>query len=427
MKKLILILLIVNCQLAIIHSQWLQMPAFPVSGSAYSIAFINKDTGYVSMDTPALLSTTNGGQSWSVIGNYRIYNLQFVDSLNGFGSGKRPLGGIIYKTTNAGFNWDSVSIDPSNTYLNLFFVSKDTGWVCGGDGNFSKIWKTTNGGVTLQQQISLLSGSGFGKIFFLKQKINNEYWGWALIGDIALYRTTNSGVNWTFIYQMESVSICGFSGIFGDFYFKDTANGIATRSGGCYMITTNGGYNWNFTKYNGSGQPNKIGMATSQMGWITLSNDTVIKTTNFFQTYGKQKHFAISGAGNIFIIDTSLGYTASYVFGKTTNGGGPFVSVNQISSIIPNEFILYQNYPNPFNPVTNIKFTIPSNVKGETSNVKLIVFDILGREIVTIINEKMRPGTYEVKWNAENIPSGIYFYTLETNKFKETKKMSLLK
>jgi hypothetical protein len=354
-----------------------------------------------------------------VVGNYRIYNLQFVDSLNGFGSGKRPLGGMIYKTTNGGFNWDSVSIDPSNTYLNLFFVNKDTGWVCGGDGSFSKIWITTNGGVTLQLQNSVVGG-GYDKIFFLKQKVNGEYWGWVL-NDPSLLRTTNSGVNWTLIYMRESQ--CG--GI-GDFYFKDTLNGVMTRGNRCFQTTTNGGFNWIIKNEYNVGIIARIGMANEQTGWITLYNDTVMKTLDFFQTYGKQYH-PLFVPGEIFVIDTNYAFTGKNEFAKTTNGGGPFVSINKISSNVPEKFNLFQNYPNPFNPVTNIKFTIPSNVKGETSNVKLIVFDILGRVMVTMVNEKMSPGTYEVKWDAGKISSGIYFYTLETDGFKSTKKMSLLK
>lgn len=103
MKKLLIILLIVNCPLPIVIGQWQQMPAFPVSGSAYSVAFINKDTGYVSMDTPALLRTTNGGQSWVMVADFRMYRIQFVDSLHGFGTGRRGINDMIYKTTNAGF------------------------------------------------------------------------------------------------------------------------------------------------------------------------------------------------------------------------------------------------------------------------------------------------------------------------------------
>jgi len=101
------------------------------------------------------------------------------------------------------------------------------------------------------------------------------------------------------------------------------------------------------------------------------------------------------------------------------------IGVKQISSGIPQNFSLSQNCPNPFNPVTKIKFTIP--VTGHAMVVRLRIYDILGREINALINEKLSPGSYEVEWNASNFPSGIYFYRLETQGFSESKKMVLVK
>ena len=91
-------------------------------------------------------------------------------------------------------------------------------------------------------------------------------------------------------------------------------------------------------------------------------------------------------------------------------------------SIIPAEYKLYQNYPNPFNPVTTIKYDI---VKSQ--DVKLAVYDILGREVATLVNASQQPGSYEVSWDASNFASGIYFYTLTSGNFTTTKKLILLK
>ncbi|VAX27567.1 alpha-L-arabinofuranosidase [hydrothermal vent metagenome] len=99
----------------------------------------------------------------------------------------------------------------------------------------------------------------------------------------------------------------------------------------------------------------------------------------------------------------------------------------QLSNQIPDQFELMQNYPNPFNPSTTIKYAIPSNVKREMSNVKLVVYDILGREVATLVNETQQPGSYEVLFNTSDLTSGIYFYRLETGNFAETKKMTLLR
>ncbi len=94
---------------------------------------------------------------------------------------------------------------------------------------------------------------------------------------------------------------------------------------------------------------------------------------------------------------------------------------------VPTEFSLFQNYPNPFNPSTKIEYRIPLNVKGETSNVSLIVYDILGREVATLVNKQQKPGHYEAQFDASDLTSGIYFYKLQSGKFVESKKMILLR
>jgi hypothetical protein len=85
---------------------------------------------------------------------------------------------------------------------------------------------------------------------------------------------------------------------------------------------------------------------------------------------------------------------------------------------------LLQNYPNPFNPSTKIIFEVPTNPDGI---VTLKVYDVLGREIVTILNEEKPAGEYEVEFNGENLVSGVYYYTLTSGTFYETKKMILLR
>ncbi|MBT8382980.1 MAG: VCBS repeat-containing protein [Ignavibacteria bacterium] len=105
----------------------------------------------------------------------------------------------------------------------------------------------------------------------------------------------------------------------------------------------------------------------------------------------------------------------------------PTAGVN-LSEDSPEKFILFQNFPNPFNPTTNIKFTIPITLSGvEGSLVVLKVYDVLGNEIITLVNEEKQPGTYELDFNARGLPNGMYFYTLKVGSFSETKKMVLLK
>lgn len=121
------------------------------------------------------------------------------------------------------------------------------------------------------------------------------------------------------------------------------------------------------------------------------------------------------------------------VYGDTT-----VVSIVDNDPYLPFEFELSQNYPNPFNSITNIKFVVsgpparpyPANIlppKSEIRNVILAVYDILGNKIATLVNKELVPGEYEVEFNADGLPSGIYFYKLHSGNYSDTKKMVLMK
>jgi hypothetical protein len=155
----------------------------------------------------------------------------------------------------------------------------------------------------------------------------------------------------------------------------------------------------------------------------------------FAGTWGGGVYYSSNGGANWSNVSTgltNLDDRAITIFNSNiyvaTVGGvwkrplNQIVSVLQNQSIVPDEFSLYQNYPNPFNPTTNIRYDIP-----DKSFVKLVVIDILGREIETLVNEKQSPGTYSINWNASKYPSGVYFYKLITESFTETMRMVLLK
>ena len=94
---------------------------------------------------------------------------------------------------------------------------------------------------------------------------------------------------------------------------------------------------------------------------------------------------------------------------------------------MPDEFTLHQNYPNPFNPVTQIRYDLP-----EKSNVTLLIYDILGREVATLLNGELEPGYHSVIWNGQNkmgqaVSAGLYLYIIQAGEFRQTKKMVLLK
>jgi hypothetical protein len=128
------------------------------------------------------------------------------------------------------------------------------------------------------------------------------------------------------------------------------------------------------------------------------------------------------------------GYTDDFVSGCRDGrivcfSGGNFnnTMINQIGSSIPANYSLEQNYPNPFNPVTKIHFDVPHKSGEEGNIITLKVFDVTGREIKTLINENLKPGSYEVTFDGSGFASGVYFYRLEGKDFINSKKMLLIK
>jgi hypothetical protein len=103
------------------------------------------------------------------------------------------------------------------------------------------------------------------------------------------------------------------------------------------------------------------------------------------------------------------------------------IGISLISTEFPSEYKLYNNYPNPFNPSTNIKYQIKAEVSSQYSEVRIIIYDILGKEIEKLVNEKQSPGTYEINFDGSNLSNGIYFYTLRSGDFTDTKRMMLIK
>jgi hypothetical protein len=122
-----------------------------------------------------------------------------------------------------------------------------------------------------------------------------------------------------------------------------------------------------------------------------------------------------------------------YVPGQSVSSVTPnrFIIGNLIGisnkNTAPAEFKLYQNYPNPFNPATKIRFSLPLPSKGGVHTVSLSIFDVLGKEVRTLINGSLPAGEHEIGFDGTDLPSGVYFYRLNTGEFAETRKMILLK
>ncbi|MCB0748628.1 MAG: T9SS type A sorting domain-containing protein, partial [Ignavibacteriae bacterium] len=153
--------------------------------------------------------------------------------------------------------------------------------------------------------------------------------------------------------------------------------------------------------------------------------------TNLFSTHAQLISFTASenivlpNIGDTNYIYTKKPLTENDVFQFTTNSSNIILGIKEYP--IDNSYILFQNYPNPFNPTTTIKYSLTSLGKGSISSVKLVVYDLLGGEIKTLVNEFQKPGNYQITFDASSLSSGIYFYKLQINDNSLVKKMMLLK
>ena len=360
--------------------------------------FINNSTGWIVHEEQAgiysfkIYKTSDSGQSWTYLSKIepgypvgiQIMSIKFVNENTGFMVGYMrypiPQGetfdGIYFKTINGGLNWVQILYNQIDVLYDIQFIDNLTGFMIGTN---NAILKTTNTGTNWEYKYSIYSSINYKKLSFV-----NANTGWILgvtnQGISKICKTTNSGAN--FEDQLPE----GNPGVNSIFFF-DENSGWAAAIGGKLYATSNGGANWYYQHTPVSSDLYSVYFVTPLTGWITGKNSSILKT---------------------------LG-------GITTSG----ISFHQNSSVV--KFHLSQNYPNPFNPQTKIKFDVPANVKGQTSNVKLVIYDLLGREIATLVNEELRPGTYEADWDASNFSSDVYFYKIISGDFAKKKKMVLMK
>lgn len=164
----------------------------------------------------------------------------------------------------------------------------------------------------------------------------------------------------------------------------------------------------------------KIYYNLSTNNGVTWGTEAKLTTSTSFTSESRNPSIACSG-GALHVVWHDF-RDDNYEIYYDKNPSGNAIGIQSISSEIPEGFSLSQNYPNPFNPVTNIEFEIPKQ-----SFVKITIYDVLGNEVNTLVNEEMNAGKYRADWSAASHPSGIYFYKIESGGFTQTKRMVLIK
>lgn len=211
--------------------------------------------------------------------------------------------------------------------------------------------------------------------------------------------------------------------------FANWSNG-GTQSQTINVNTTTSNYTANYNvSYRLLGQTSPAGLPVTITGSgvyydsASVNNISVSATqvTHNGKTYVFQG-WTGTGQGSYTGPNPSAQVTNHGVIVQTANFDTLDVGISNYNTTIPDKFELYQNYPNPFNPSTTIKFDIP-----QATTASLIVFDVVGKEIARLVDQKLSPGSYQYTMNADNFASGIYYYQIKTESFTQIRKMILLK
>lgn len=400
----------------------------PVSGTLRFISFTDSLNGWAGGESGNIIRTTDGGMNWEIQNSTVqtfIMDIFFVDKNHGWALTLRdafPFNSVLLRTTNGGSKWSADDLpDTLGVVRTIFFFDSLNGFAGGSD-----ILHTSDGGNTwVEAEIDSNMVSDFP---IHKFKFYNRQFGYACGGriDVAgvVWKTTNYGLNWT----AQGISV---DEIFDVFIF-DSLNAI-TLSGDPeglfpigYIKTTNAGESWNYSDLAFFGLSFAIDFRTYNEGW-SASGYKFLLTTDHSSTWDEFETPDSSTIYDLQFTDARTGYAAG------ENGNILKYSLPPDTIIHPIEYFeLYQNFPNPFNLKTLISYQLPVN-----NNVTLKVYDVLGNEIATLVNEYKPAGKYEVEFsakggsasegNASGLSSGLYFYQLRSDSFSQTKKMIYLK
>lgn len=433
MKTLITFLFLIFFTSHFTYSQWVEQNY----GASYSLgvlSVVNDNVIWIGCLNRYVYLSTNGGLNWNQALNtnntmdyiYSVFAINIDTVLVSYGEGD---GSTIQKTTNSGLNW-SVSLPYCNDIITSIVMNSPlTGIAIGTYTNSTRwsIYKTLNGGITWDTSGLYLSKQT-DEISFNNGLMAIGSNLWFASNKNKVYHSTDFGSTW----QIQNPFWSSTQTHNRYVWFNDLNNGMTNVENNT-SYTTNGGLSWQSTGQQLTG--NFIGgiMGTGSRFWATI--DKYIYSTTNLGTNWILEYTAPDIYSYNYIAKSRTGTCAW----ATRNNGGiskgtNIIGIQPISTNVPKSYQLYQNYPNPFNPSTKIKFDVAED-RGQKSEVRLVVYDVLGREVATLVNQSLQPGTYEVEWNGSDFSSGVYFYKLiisdpETSSglyFTETKKLMLVR
>lgn len=380
---------------------WVQLPS-PVSGNLRNI--------YVSGSKTWL----NNGYSIYYSNNYPSEQLELIYNANGFGLydmiiqcyGNNIYGWAVGSSsmgarTTDGINWTSMSLGGTSTYTCVTFPTLLKGFASGTD---KRLHKTVNGGINWIDAGVTLGFSTVSTLVFPDSLI-----GYVGTPDPRLAKSVDGGIIWV---DEEA----DFAGGINDIFFYDNNNGWAI---GRYDILRYNNGVWNQISNPTEHDLNTVFFINPNEGWIVGNEGTILHSIDGGENWSLQNSSSSSTLLDIFFTSPTNGYAVG-----TEGSILHYTLINSTDnpSITPKLMTLKQNYPNPFNPQTTLYYTL-----NLTSHVNLSVYNLQGKRISQLVDCDQNSGEHSVIFDAQDLPSGIYFYQLRCGDQLETRKMILLK
>lgn len=382
-----------------LFAQWVQTSA-PNAGDV-SVLVTSGQNLFAGTKRGGVFLSTNNGTNWIAINNgltsAEIWTLA-TDGTNLF-AGTYP--GGVFLSTNNGANWTQVNTGLTDTSVGSLALA--------GLGLFAStfrdgIFLSTNNGTTWTPVNNGLTDYLLGPLAVLGANV--------FVGGVhGIFRSTNNGSNWSQTGLTNADITC--LAVSGSNLFAGADIGaLLSADSGASWMSVNSGLTTFVRTFAVSGSNIFAGMYDDGI-YLSTNNGTSWTSVNDGLTNPNIRSLAVLGTD---------------LFAGTDNGVWKRPLAEIVSSVegfltdLPAEFKLNQNYPNPFNPTTTIRFALPKSQRAQ-----LRVYNTLGQEVATLVNEDKPAGTYSIEWNAGTVASGVYFYQLKAGGYSATRKLLLLK
>lgn len=413
------------------HGQWYQQ-RFPATETLYKVRFANASTGWV-LGASGVYKTEDGGQTWA-----------HLDSARGFGELLLPLNDRIVfysssttrkprtasglrRSTDGGRTWQKV--EASNfAYLDLDFVSDNIGYLAAADSNYANpvIMKTLDGGATWLTRAREFKPA---KAEITALSFIDEQHGWAVSYDAFIFHTNDGGATWALQDSIRASN--GVSFPLRRIHFTSADSGWAVGGiGGFSQIaqTIDGGKHWSVTTQTGCSLRDMV-FLSSQEGRLagTAAFPVILRTGDGGQTWTQEilqpTPVRAHGVWSLAVLDNIHGWAVGdsgrfFVIGAVVN-----VNDNKTNGAPPHSLQLQPAQPNPVREATRLTYELP-----HSAQIRLAIYDVLGREVARLFAGTKSPGVFVAAWNGrdrngELVPNGIYFCQLKAEASTITRKL----